>query len=218
MAMQQRLKLITRGERTKAPLILFTPDCRNLTHHIPDIGTDQGQIEINEMIDAEAIKVVFIDNISSFVRPGNENEGDSWAPIQEWAVQLNKRGIAVVFIHHANKEGKQRGSHKKEDVMDIVIQLKRPDDYIQGTDDTRIQISYTKSRHLEAGDVQDIEATLKTSEGVLEWSWTEGDNNFLKAVELLKLKVPYQEIADDLGVSKSTIARWKAKAVADGLL
>ncbi len=87
-AMQQRLKLITRGERTKAPLILFTPDCQDLTHYIPDLGTDQGRIEINEMIDAEVIKVVFIDNISSFVRTGNENEGDSWAPIQEWAVQL----------------------------------------------------------------------------------------------------------------------------------
>ncbi len=26
-----------------------------------------------------------------------------------------------MFIHHANKEGKQRGSHKKEDVMDIPV-------------------------------------------------------------------------------------------------
>lgn len=218
MAMQQRLKLITRGERTKAPLILFTPDCQNLTHHIPDIGTDKGRIEINEMIDAEDVKVVFIDNISSFVRTGNENEGDSWAPIQEWAVQLRKRGIAVVFIHHANKEGKQRGSHKKEDVMDIVIQLKRPDDYIQGTDDTRIQISYTKSRHLEAGDVKDIEATFKTTEGVLEWTWVDGDNDFLKVVELLKSKVSYQEIGEDVSVSKSTVSRWKTKAVEMGLL
>lgn len=216
--MQQRLKLITRGMRTKAALILFTPDCQNLTHHIPDIGTDQGRTEINEMIDAEDVKVVFIDNISSFVRTGNENEGDSWAPIQEWAVQLRKRGIAVVFIHHANKEGKQRGSHKKEDVMDIVIQLKRPDDYIQGTDDTRIQISYTKHRHMEAVDVKEIEATLKTAEGILKWDWTEGDSNFLKAVELLKSKVPFREIADELGVSKTTISRWKTKAVAEGML
>jgi putative DNA primase/helicase len=217
-AMQKRLKLITRGMRTKAPLILFTPDCQNLTHHIPDIGTDQGRTEINEMIQTQDIKAVFIDNISSFVRTGNENEGDSWAPIQEWAVQLRKQGIAVVFIHHGNKEGKQRGSHKKEDVMDIVIQLKRPDDYIQGTDDTRIQISYTKSRHLEAGDVQDIEATLKTTEGVLEWGWVDGDNDFLKVVELLKSKVSYQEIGEDVGVSKSTVSRWKTKAVEMGLL
>lgn len=43
----------------------------------------------------------------------------------------------MVFIHHANKEGKQRGSHKKEDVMDIVIRHKRPDDFLQGTDDIR---------------------------------------------------------------------------------
>src|SRR5690606_33941813 len=100
-------------------------------------GLPNGRLAVDELVREANPKVVFIDNISTFVRTGNENEGDSWAPVQEWAVQLRKRGIAVVFIHHANKEGKQRGSHKKEDVMDIVIQLKRPDDFLQGTDDTR---------------------------------------------------------------------------------
>ena len=211
-SMQMRLKQLARGKRTVAPLHLFTPDCQDLTDHIPDIGEASGRAEIDALITTVNPKAVFIDNISTFVRTGFENEADSWAPVQEWAVQLRKRGIAVIFIHHANKEGKQRGSHKKEDVMDVVIQLKRPSDFLQGSDDTRITIHYTKSRHLNAGDTPDIEATLKESDGSLQWTWEAGDLDFRRAQEMLKDGTPMSEIAEILGVSKSTVHRWKTKA------
>ena len=217
-AMQDRLKKLTKGQPTKGALSMFTPDCQDLTDHIPDIGLVNGRDEIDELVRTVNPKVVFIDNISTFVRTGNENEGDSWAPVQEWAVQLRKRGIAVVFIHHANKEGKQRGSHKKEDVMDIVIQLKRPDDFIQGTDDTRLLIRYTKSRHMGAADTRDIEATLKTTDAGLEWTWEAGDLAYERAMELLKDGLSMAEVGDELGVSKSTICRWKKKSAGQASL
>jgi len=211
-AMQERLKHLTCGQPTKEPLSIFTPDCQDLTDHIPDIGDPTGRLEIDELVKTVNPKVVFIDNISTFIRTGHENEGDSWSPVQEWAVQLRKNGIAVVFIHHANKEGKQRGSHKKEDVMDIVIQLKRPDDFLQGTDDTRMMIKYTKSRHMGAFDTQDIEATLKDVDGSLQWTWEAGDLSFQRANDLLNDGLSMAEVADELGVSKSTVHRWKKKA------
>ncbi len=40
--------------------------------------------------------MVFIDNISTFIRTGHENEGDSWSPVQG-SVQLHKRGATVSF-------------------------------------------------------------------------------------------------------------------------
>ena len=211
-AMQQRLRSLTNGQQTKETLSIFTPDCQDLTDHIPDIGDMNGRLEIDELINSVKPKVVIIDNISTFIRTGHENEGDSWSPVQEWAVQLRKQGIAVIFIHHANKEGKQRGSHKKEDVMDIVIQLKRPDDFLQGTDDTRIMIKYTKSRHMGATDTQDIEATLKTIDGVLQWTWEAGDLDFTRAMDLLNDGLSMAEVGDELSVSKSTVHRWKKKA------
>jgi 5S rRNA maturation endonuclease (ribonuclease M5) len=211
-AMQERLKHLTNGKPTKEPLSIFTPDCQDLTDHIPDIGDPNGRLEIDELVKAVNPKVVFIDNISTFIRTGHENEGDSWSPVQEWAVQLRKNGIAVVFIHHANKEGKQRGSHKKEDVMDIVIQLKRPDDFLQGTDDTRMMIKYTKARHMGAFDTQDIEATLKDVDGSLRWTWEAGDLSLQRANDLLNDGLSMAEVAEEFGVSKSTVHRWKKKA------
>lgn len=212
-AMQDRLRQLTQSNRTQAELFIYTPDCQELDSRVPDLGDALGRVEIDELVDIVDPKVVFIDNISTFIRTGHENEGDSWAPVQEWAVQLRKKGIAVVFVHHANKEGKQRGSHKKEDVMDVVIQLKRPDDFILGEDDTRITIKYTKSRHLDAKDVQEIEATLQKEDGILKWTYQAGDMAYARAIELLtESDLSMSEIAEELGVSKSTIHRWKKKA------
>lgn len=212
-AMQYRLKQLTKGQPTKEALSIYTPDCQDMEVIVPDIGLLRGRDVVDELVKSVKPKVVFIDNISTFIRTGNENEGDSWAPVQAWAVQLRKQGIAVVFVHHANKEGKQRGSHKKEDVMDVVIQLKRPDDYLQGTDDTRMVIKYTKARHIEAKDAHDIEATLQTVDGQLQWTWEDGDLSFQRAVDLLKDGMSMAEIAEEFSVSKSTVHRWKKKAI-----
>ncbi|MDF1687962.1 MAG: AAA family ATPase, partial [Parvibaculaceae bacterium] len=217
-AMQERFRALG-GTNTKAPLYIYTPDVQDQDNGTPDLGEDAGRNDINSLIEQVAPKVVFIDNISTFVRTGNENEADSWAPVQEWLVQLRKRGIAIVLVHHANKEGKQRGSHKKEDVMDVVIQLKRPDDFMQGSDDTRIKLKYTKSRHLTAKDIQEIEATLVSEDASLCWTYKAGDMAFVQAIEMLKEdSLSMADIAEEFGVSKSTVHRWKKKAAEQLLL
>lgn len=89
-AMQERLRQLTCVKPTKERLSIFTPDCQGLTDHIPDIGDANGRLEIDELVNTVNPKVVFIDNISTFIRTGHENEGDSWSPVQEWAVQLRE--------------------------------------------------------------------------------------------------------------------------------
>ena len=216
-AIQKRLKELLGTRSTKAPLHLYTPDCQE-NDFTPDLGTAEGRDHINEMIDQADPKVIFIDNISTFDRTGNENEAESWAPIQEWAVQHRKKGRSIVFVHHANKEGKQRGSHKKEDVMDAVIKLKRPDDYIQGEGGTKILIQYTKARHLSGDQAQDIEATLYSEAGALKWSWEQGDILYSKTIAMLKDGVSIRDIADELAIGKSTVHRWKKRAQSENLL
>ncbi|NCC61903.1 MAG: hypothetical protein EOM12_13410 [Verrucomicrobiae bacterium] len=216
-AIQERLRKLSHGKGTIAPLTLYTPDCQD-NDYTPDLGTQKGREEINEIIEAINPKVIFIDNISTFDRTGNENEAESWAPIQEWAVQHRKRGRSLVFVHHANKEGKQRGSHKKEDVMDAVIKLKRPEDFIQGEGATKIVVQYTKARHLSGEQAQEIEATLRSEGDYLRWEWKQGDIAYHKAVEMLRNKLPLRDIAEELGVGKSTVGRWKSRAQSEGFI
>ena len=96
-AMQERLKHLTNDKLTKETLSIFTPDCQDLTDYIPDIGDANGRLEVDELVKAVNPKVVFIDNNSTFIRTGHENDSDSWSPVQEWVVQLRKQGVAVVF-------------------------------------------------------------------------------------------------------------------------
>ncbi len=216
-AIQERLLKLSGDGETKAPLSLYTPDCQD-NDYTPDLGTVEGREQINELIEAVNPKVIFIDNISTFDRTGNENEAESWSPIQAWAVQHRKKGRSVVFIHHANKEGKQRGSHKKEDVMDAVIKLKRPEDYIQGEGAAKILVQYTKARHLSGEMAQDIEATLHDEDGSLKWSWEQGDILYRQAVKMMKDGLSCRDIAEELSIGKSTAGRWKSKAQSEGLL
>ena len=53
-----------------------------------------------------------------------ENDADSWVPVQAWALAQRRAGRSVLFVHHAGKSGLQRGTSRKEDVLDTVIALR----------------------------------------------------------------------------------------------
>ena len=39
---------------------------------------------------------------------GSESASDAWLPMQSWLLKLRRRGIAVLLIHHAGTNGRQR--------------------------------------------------------------------------------------------------------------
>jgi hypothetical protein len=45
------------------------------------------------------------------------------------ALLLRRQGKSVFLLHHDGKGGQQRGTSKKEDVLDTVISLRRPPGY-----------------------------------------------------------------------------------------
>ena len=49
--------------------------------------------------------------------------------MQAWLLELRRRGMTVLLIHHAGKSGDQRGTSAREDIMDTVISLRRPREY-----------------------------------------------------------------------------------------
>ena len=130
--MQERLAQIV-GSTSKeiiAPFSIITPDAQE--YGIPDLSTIEGQERIDKLIN-EDTKLIVIDNLSTLTRSGKESEGESWLPVQIWALRLRRRGISVLFIHHAGKAGQQRGTSRREDVLDTVIALRKPTDYTPET-------------------------------------------------------------------------------------
>lgn len=124
-------------------------------HGLPDLSTIEGQIALEPILaDAE---LIVVDNLSTLCRTGKENEADSWARVQGWALAQRRAGRAVLFIHHAGKGGDQRGTSKREDVLDSVIRLDRPEDYT-AADGARFAVTFTKSRGFFGADADPFEA------------------------------------------------------------
>jgi RecA-family ATPase len=60
-------------------------------------------------------KVLILDNLSTLASGMRENEADSWELVNNWLLDLRRRKIAVVIIHHAGRSGEMRGTSKRED-------------------------------------------------------------------------------------------------------
>lgn len=194
-------------------LKFLTPDLQ-VNGVMPDLATNDGQRAVAACLgDAE---VIVVDNISCLVRSGKENEAEGWVQVAEWALRMRASGRSVLFVHHSGKAGQQRGTSKREDLLDTVIALKRPADY-DAKEGARFEIHFEKARSLYGQDVEPIEATLTTADGRQSWSTrtVEGAAD-TQMIELATLGLSQAEIARELGVHRSTVLRALDKARQEG--
>ena len=209
--------IITNADQDNKPnLVFLTPDLQELG--IPDLATDYGQKLIEKYITDE-IDLIIVDNLSCLVRSGKENDGESWLPIQEWALKLRAAGKSVLFIHHSNKNGGQRGTSRKEDVLDNVICLKHPINYTpdQGA---LFEVHFEKARHLYGEDIEPFEAQLVTdTSGKQYWQVKLLEQSTYEKVAVLANDgLNQKEIADELNIHKSTVSRHVKNAKVRGNL
>jgi len=208
-ALQERLAAILAGSAEDASsknLRLLTPDL-NRDRALPDLSTPTGQQEIEEITDGAVLIVV--DNLSCLCRSGGkENEAESWQVVADWALRQRARGRSVLFIHHAGKGGAQRGTSKREDILDNVIALKRPKDY-EPREGARFEIHFEKARALYGEEVAAIEAQLDT-DGNGAQLWTTRSVEDSRTEKILKLDaegLTQREIAKELEIGVGTVNR-----------
>ena len=85
--------------------------------------------------------------------------------------RLRALGKSVLFVHHDGKGGQQRGTSRKEDVLDTVIYLKKPGDYRSEKEGARFEVHYEKHRGFYADDAKAFEAQLiKDQDGQHTWA------------------------------------------------
>lgn len=197
-------------------LRIVTPDLQ-IDGVIPNLALPSGQAALDAVLgDAQ---VIIVDNLSCWVRGGKENEADSWNPVSDWALRMRAGRRSVIFVHHAGKGGQQRGTSKREDLLDVVISLKRPADYT-AEEGARFEIHFEKARSLHGQDVLPVEACLETGPaGEQRWATRSveaaGES---KMLELAGIGMSQAEIARELEVHRSTVSRALRKAEQEGRL
>jgi len=181
---------------------------------LPDLATDEGQAWMDKRVgDAD---VIYLDNISTLVRSGKENEAEGWLPVQHWALSHRRAGRSMIMLHHAGKGGAQRGTSRREDVLDTVISLRRPSDY-RPDQGARFELHFEKARGFYGDDARPFEASYEVCEGGAVWTRKElVDAERARVLAALKDGMSIREAADSLGIHRSKVDRLRKKAIAEG--
>jgi len=219
VTMQERLAAIVNSHEAEAAddaLLIVTPDMQD-GEPMPDLSTIEGQAAIAPLL--EGVRLIVVDNISTLCRTGTENESDSWDVVQMWALKQRSAGRSVLFVHHAGKTGAQRGTSKREDVLDTVIALRRPGDYTPGQG-ASFEVHFEKARGFSGDEAEPMLCALDEDEhGKAVWTWRKLElATFDKVVSLANEGLTPADIAEQLDINKSTVSRHLKKARSQGLL
>jgi putative DNA primase/helicase len=217
-ALQERLKAI----QAASPPIHADENFRLLPMDLQELGAslnlslEEDQRAIEAEIQDAALLV--LDNLSTLVNGGRENDADSWDAMQSWLLKLRRQGLAVLFVHHAGRGEHARGTSKREDVLDTVIRLTRPDDY-EPEDGARFEVHLTKARGVFGEDAAPFEAKLETRDGAAFWTTkTLVDAMVEQVAEMTKGGMTVRDIASDLGLSRAKANRIQQRLRDEGRL
>ena len=210
VTLKERLKSIALGTDSDITdpdfLRILTPDEQEAA--MPNLATREGQEAIEPFLDG--VRLVVVDNLATLARTGKSNDEDSWIPVQGWLLALRRRGISVLLVHHANKSGSQRGTVAKEDILDTVIELKRPGNYQPG-EGARFEVHFSKARGLYGEAVEPFEAKLILEDDKFSWTTRKVEDVVDgKIADLLKEGFSVRDIQEELQadhVGKTRIAR-----------
>lgn len=216
IVMQTRMANIIMGSGKQPPssdyLKIITPDLQE--RGIGNLSTHEGQAQIEEHLDG--VELLILDNLSTLCRSGEENAGESWLPVQEWILSLRRRGISVLMLHHGGKSGAQRGTSKREDVLDTVICLKRPSDY-EVDEGARFEVHLDKCRGIYGDDARPFEARLNINENTASWDVREVEADLVEQViKRLIEGASQRKIASEFGINVTRVNRIAKRARAAG--
>lgn len=217
--MQKRLRELASGSGNLPETFRFiSPDRQEKP--MPDLATMAGQAEIDALVHDDTALIV-VDNLSCLVRSGGaENESESWTAVSEWALRHRRGGRAVLFIHHSGKSGVQRGTSKREDLLDVVINLRRPPEY-DDSDGAVFDIYFEKARSLTGDDIEPIRAKLEEDPGG-GYLWRLDSVKTATQDRIVELwesgGVTSLDVARELDVNKSHVHRTLERAMQAGRL
>ena len=122
----------------------------------------------------EGCNLLVIDNLSQACRPtGRETMREAYQRLRDWLLRLKTRHVASLIVHHTGKNGTQRGISDIEDPLDIVMHLKRSDDW-KVADGTQFEFHFEKTRCVDPSDpsiLAPLFVELKRVEGQLVWNF-----------------------------------------------
>jgi putative DNA primase/helicase len=219
--LQSRLHSILGGLDVEIPHAAFRVLAADTTEGGINLGSPEGQQALERNLNG--VDLLILDNLSTLIGNGSEGASDSWLPMQRWLLKLRRKGIAVLIIHHAGVNGRQRGTSRREDALDTVIALRRPQNY-SPEEGARFEVHVEKLRQFAGDGALPFEAAvepLAPATGQPRIRWVSRDLKppiFDQAVALFEAGRTVRQVASRLEISRSEAGRLRQRAVAEGVL
>jgi hypothetical protein len=169
-------------------------------------------------VDERYPHLLVVDSLSSLAGDGGTT-AKRWDATRRWLLRLRELGIATLVVHHATRRGEPRGPGALEDVFDLVMSLRRPPGY-QPREGLRVELRFEKARGLSGPAIDPFEARMTTDrQGRAHWEWcSTGSADLHRVVVLLERGLNPNQVARELGLSKSKSYRLREEAMTSGLL
>jgi putative DNA primase/helicase len=216
-ALQDRLKNIIAGnpaDASPANLRFLAADLQSAP--LPDLAMTENQNWL-EGVWGEAPDLLILDNLSALTGSVRDNDAESWTSMQRWLLSLRRRGVSVLFVHHAGKGGQQRGTSRREDSLDTSISLRRPAKY-SPKEGARFEVHLEKARGLSGEALEPFEATLIMKGSEAFWTCKPlEDARLHDAAASFCDGYTVQGVAEELNISHSAAGRLRQKAIKAGL-
>jgi len=89
-----------------------------------DLSLEEKRQEIGDLV--KGVDLLVLDNLDALTSPNISTNTNEWMNISTWIKSLNKKGTAVLLLHHENKAGKMSGTVKISQNANMTISLSLP--------------------------------------------------------------------------------------------
>jgi len=159
------------------------------------------------------VELLCLDNLSCLASGVDENVAISWECIQSWLLLLRRIGVTVIFIHHAGRNGRMRGSSKREDLASWIMQLDYP---IEWDDDAGAQFITRFTKWRCAKQPPTYHWTYKTVAESTTITFEEAGNIDVFISHVDSGLDTCSDIAAEMNLSKGHVSRLAQEAVRRG--
>lgn len=199
-------------------LLLHHEPLFHLTGKVLNLTSLEAQMALTEACLAQAVKVLILDNISCLLTL-KENESDAWGErVLPWLLELRRHRIAVVFVHHAGRNGLMRGTSKREDAAFWSIKLSEAKGE-HNREGASFVATFDKNRNATNEETPSLlwHFEPKPDGSVIpKWTTLTPMQIFIGLIEdgLDSCK----DIAQEMGISNGTVSKLAKRAEREGLI
>ena len=185
-----------------------------------NIGEPEDRQRLTQALIDQGYRVLILDNLSSLASGVDENKGMDYEPLANWLLDLRRRKITVIVIHHAGRNGMMRGHSKREDACSWIIELRNAR---QESDPGAKFISHFAKPSRNTGDpLPDLlwhfttDKTTGITDIKCELAQEDEYDQFIQHV--IDGVSSQKDIAEMMGKPKGTICKWAKRALQQGRL